>query len=384
MKKRLLIFIEEYHPIFSGHGVYLKALLPRLKQRGYDVYILTCSDGSLPEKEVIDGIQVQRIIVDPCRKRYQLDLSLKLLKVMLARRREYDIFQFSGHVDRYGFLVTAAKLLGKSIIMQMVLLGSDDPASIYRNHKLMYFRIKFLKWIDKILYISNQLYDACIEFGFDKKKLHYVRQGVDTDRFAQVSDDERQHLKTKFGIDIDKKVVVFVGAIIYRKGVDILLDAWSRFQEKNQGWALLLVGPSQFSPQSVEALYVEKMKKIVGDKRLDVVFTGKQTNVHEYMQIADIFTLPSRKEGFGNVIIEAMATNVPCVVSEMDGVSLETVRHGDTGYIFNSAEELAEYLDMLAVDDEARLNMGVRAGESARGRFAFDKIIEDYINIYET
>ncbi len=96
-----------------------------------------------------------------------------------------------------------------------------------------------------------------------------------------------------------------------------------------------------------------------------------------------MFVLPSRKECFGNVIIEAMACGIPPVVTYMDGVALESVTPNDTGLIVNTNAELEEALLSLIENASERQQMGLRAQKRALDRFAFQKGVEDYVSIYE-
>lgn len=99
---------------------------------------------------------------------------------------------------------------------------------------------------------------------------------------------------------------------------------------------------------------------------------------------SDIFLFPSRKEGFGTVIIEAMASSIPVVISAMPGISEEIVTSGEDGIIVPGKEpkDFAKAVIELALDEEKRRKMGKKAREKAERIFSLDKIADTYIRFY--
>jgi glycosyltransferase involved in cell wall biosynthesis len=182
-------------------------------------------------------------------------------------------------------------------------------------------------------------------------------------------------------------VVSFVGAIVYRKGVDILVEAWKRVQQECRESRLLLIGPSEFGEDDTNSTeltsFVDRIRAIIRNESLDVRMVGRTDQVPAFLQASDIFVLPSRKEGFGNVILEAMSCGVVPVVADMDGVSRETVVPGKTGYVFETRDQLVEILVRLIRNKDERGAFGGRAREDVLRRFTLEKIAEQYRAVYE-
>jgi glycosyltransferase involved in cell wall biosynthesis len=116
-----------------------------------------------------------------------------------------------------------------------------------------------------------------------------------------------------------------------------------------------------------------------------VRFTGVVDDVESYLRAADVFVFPSRKEGFGTVMVEAMAAGLPCVVAPIDGIAATVFDHGRDGVIV-PGEDPERWAGEIAalLDDPAR---AARLGESARakavGRYGFGVVCDRYEALYE-
>ncbi len=139
---------------------------------------------------------------------------------------------------------------------------------------------------------------------------------------------------------------------------------------------LLIAGPDSFGDDDVSKdqlmAFINNIKAEVRDGNLNVRFVGRTDKVEEYLKCSDVFVLPSRKEGFGYVIIEAMACGVPPVVNYMDGVSNETVKHGIDGLIINDERELADALDRLLTDAGYAKQVGTEARKKGGRTLRFE------------
>ena len=115
-------------------------------------------------------------------------------------------------------------------------------------------------------------------------------------------------MREKLGIAMDTYVVGHVGRFSYQKNHKYLIDIFEQLKRKHDNSILLLVGSGE---------NYETIKKLVGLKRLNnsVKFIGNVNNVNDYMQVMDVFVLPSRFEGLPIVGVEAQAAGLPVLVS---------------------------------------------------------------------
>jgi len=386
-RPRILMLITEYLPIFSGHAIYLQTILPKFIAEGYAVEILTCDFQRLPQYERMDGINVHRLPFDPQAPKWELLLTARILRFLFRHRHEFDVLHFHGHLDYYGALTLFCKCFRKKIIMQMVLMGADDPETLRDIYKLKAIRLNILSHIDRFIHISRPLGESCLRAGFSGSKLRYIPQGVDIERFQPLPDADRKRLREQLQLDAEGQIVSFVGAIVERKGVDILIAAWSEVQKAFPRVVLILIGPCEFGTDDANALslqaFVQDIQAQIEDQHLNVAMIGRSSLVPSYLQVSDLFVLPSRKEGFGNVILEAMACGVPPIVSYMDGVALDSVTPDETGVIIYSKEELTAAIIALLHDDNRRTAMGMRARKEVLDRFTLDRIARQYLAVYD-
>jgi glycosyltransferase involved in cell wall biosynthesis len=114
-----------------------------------------------------------------------------------------------------------------------------------------------------------------------------------------------------------------------------------------------------------------------------VVFVGKSERIGDYLQVLDIFTLPSGpQESFGNAAVEAMGVGIPTVVFEDGGGLLEHITHGETGLVATDQADFVRQLDVLLSDPNARLRLGTAARVSARHRYTLEAMVLGYERLY--
>ncbi|BCA79499.1 glycosyltransferase family 4 protein [Desulfuromonas sp. AOP6] len=390
MKDKITVLhcIFDYYPSFSGHGIYLDNLFPFIDQTRYQNKVLSCSYGKYGPRDEFRGIPIYRFDFTPGGRFSELRHGYQILQFLFRHRDMFDILHLHGHIDIYGLLALFCRIFKKKLVMQMVLLGTDDPLTIKRNYKLMALRFHLFLLIDKFLCISRQIVNSCIEAGIPSEQVAYVPQGVDSDRFHPVTHVEKERIRTTLSLEPGTKVVTFVGAIIKRKGIDWLIDAWKNIQRDHANALLLLVGPYQFSDEDTNQqmldAFVQGIKNEITKNQLNVRMVGRRDDVDLFLKMSDVFVLPSRKEGFGNVIIEAMACGVPPVVTFMDGVALDTVQHGYNGFIANDPSELSNYVSQLLKDEQMSLKIAQNARQTVEERFCIKKIAKCYENVYSS
>jgi glycosyltransferase involved in cell wall biosynthesis len=388
-ERNVLNIAEEFLPFYTGHGIYLIKLHEYLKGLGYRYTIVTPRQlAEVSPFEVIGGIEVHR--VEAYRRQRFFKFYTETLRYMISRRHTYRVIHINSFHDRFFLLLLLAKLLGKKVVVQMALLGSDDPLTFVRTFRFGSLRFWIIrKLTDKFFPISTPIEQSCVAAGVPLGKIRKIYQGVDLKRFSPPADlAEKLTLRRRFGLPEEGKLAIFVGAIIERKGVRELLDAWAVVQSHVADSTLVLVGPYAFGEENVNvgALndFVTDLRKIIEARKLRVVWVGKSDSVELLMAASDVFVFPSRREGFGNVIIEAMACGIPCVVTPMDGVALDTVVSGETGYIAKDVQEVAEKTVKLLSDPRLAASMGARGRETALRRFDFPAIASQYVELYES
>ena len=160
---------------------------------------------------------------------------------------------------------------------------------------------------------------------------------------------------------LSSKRVVSIGRYAYEKGNDLLLKAWAKVEKSCKDWSLDIYGMGNQAPY--RALMLE-----LGIDETRCHLHGSLSDVKEAYQNSSVFTLPSRFEGFGLVIIEAMACGVPIVAFDCENGPRNIITNNQNGILvppFN-VNEYAESLLRLMRDDQLRAQMGNRAFESSK------------------
>lgn len=205
------------------------------------------------------------------------------------------------------------------------------------------------------------------QVGFRTQHWVHLPNGCDTERFRPDA-TERAAVRKEFGVDDADPLLLFIGRAHPEKGIDVLLDALPLIDLQAPLTVLLAGGGTQ------------QLSGTQGSVRR--VGLGDRSDVDRLLRGADALVLPSRTEGTPNAVIEAMATGVPCVVTDV-GDTAELV--GDTGIIVTagSPEALAIGLrDMLALDAAARENLGTEARARAIERHALATARAEYRRLW--
>lgn len=181
--------------------------------------------------------------------------------------------------------------------------------------------------------------------------------GVDTARFHP-DRDARRRIRAQLGMDQDACCLLFVGRLTREKGVSDLMAAFNQLAPHFPGLHLLLVGPDE---EGMDALCRD-------DSRVHRV--GYTHRVEDYMAAADVFCLPSYREGFGLVLIEAGAVALPTVASRIYGIT-DAVVEGETGLLHRPGDvaDLAGKLGILVKDPALRRMLGEAGQRRALGLF---------------
>lgn len=195
----------------------------------------------------------------------------------------------------------------------------------------------------------------------DRQKLEVLGSGsvsgVDCERFAPNA-NVRREVRAQLGLAEGEVVLVFAGRINRDKGVPELIDAHGRLRAAGHRIRLLLVGP-------------DEGQLLAQDLPEGVVAVGYTQTVERYFQAADIFCLPSHREGFGQVLIEAGACGLPSVASRIYGIT-DALLDGVTGLLHTPADaaDLFAKIERLVVSPDLRQKLGSAALERARCEFS--------------
>jgi len=187
---------------------------------------------------------------------------------------------------------------------------------------------------------------------------------------------QRHAVRQELGISEAAKVVIYVGRLKRDKGVLDLAQAFLEVQCRVSGAVLLLVGPDEDELLPV----IIKMLDGPGDHIRYVPYTRVPEH---YMRAADILCLPSYREGFGSIVIEAAACEIPAVSSRIYGLT-DAVVDGETGLLVTVADVtgFANAIIKLVTNDELRSKQGLAARRRAEKLFNQERITQELLGLY--
>ncbi len=187
--------------------------------------------------------------------------------------------------------------------------------------------------------------------------------GVDTERFRPDA-ASRARLRAQRSIPDDAVVFLFLGRLCRDKGAVELLEAFSSAAKDSSRLHLLLVGPDE---ESLDPVIAAAARRYPGR----IHRQGFTDRPQEFMAASDVFVLPSHREGFGSVVLEAGAVGLPVIASRIYGLT-DAVEEGVTGILHEvgSIEALTEAIRRLAQDQDFRLRLGAAGRKRAAEMFS--------------
>lgn len=243
-------------------------------------------------------------------------------------------------------------------------------------------REKFISSVsDKIIAVSRKVAnDIAREYNVPKQKIEVVYNGVDTNLFFPKNKDRaKKLLKIQ-----NKKLLLYVGALTFRKGINYLIEAYRILLKRYKGEMILLLigGIPKWYGSEIYKTYLDKWSKDLVGK---IIFKDAVPHYELplYYNAADITILPSIEEPFGKVVLESLACCTPVVVSQNAGVA-EILRHKETGFLVDPKDKysLADSLYELLENVSLREKMGKKGYAFVTENYNWRRISERILKIY--
>lgn len=245
-----------------------------------------------------------------------------------------------------------------------------------------------LKFLDKVLAINA----TCVLADSRSQRLFLIENnvvkapdvvvlaegsiaGVDVNRFKYCA-KARQQVRSQNNIPSDAIVFLFLGRLTQDKGLIDLSRAFAVVAENHEKWHLLIVGPDE---EGLESEFVALAQRFPGR----IHRTGFADFPENYMSAADVFCLPSYREGFGSVLIEAASVGVPVIASRIYGIT-DAVEDGVTGILHTptSVSGIAEAMRLLASDEDLRRRMGGAGRVMVIDKFSEARVTGAFADFY--
>jgi len=311
----------------TGPSERFRRYAPGLLKRGINIRVIAGLGKDDPNYEIIDGIPINHIPVTSQKDNHEL--LKRALKFCRQTGEWPNVFNLLAHDHKNILKILLTKLLyGVPFIWISTMVKMPDRIRVNWIKRIREFiRVQLFSLpLNYIVTSSKVMADYWISLGVIRNKIEIIPNGVDLKRFRPPNSlAERNIIRQQLKIDLEDEIVLFVGSIVQRKGVDTLISAWNEISTKREKAKLFLVGERRDNPTFLKQIETMVAKSIHPER---ITFFGSVQNVEKFMQAADLFVFPSRYEGMPNVVPEAMACGLACIITPFDGLPEEFGRSG--------------------------------------------------------
>lgn len=383
---KILMLTWEYPPrIVGGIARVVNDLSKRLIKDGHDVYVITYREGNAPYYENDKGVNVYRVDNYMINPNNFIDWIMQLnfnmiakVNELIAKGEKFDV------VHAHDWLVAyVAKTLKNSYDLPLVSTihatesgrnsGIHDETQRYINDTEWMLTYESSEVIVNSKFMKNELQRL---FGLPYEKINVVANGINTTAYTGIEKD--YNFRRQYAAD-NEKIILFMGRLVYEKGVQHLISAMSKILANYHDAKLVIAGKGGM---------LDELKAQVNNMGLSpkVYFTGylNSKQVSKMYKCADISVFPSTYEPFGIVALEAMLAGVPTVVSDVGGLN-EIVEHGVDGMksYAGNPNSLADSILALLFNPELCDNISKKAKQKVKNEYNWAKIAQDTHFIYQ-
>jgi len=219
--------------------------------------------------------------------------------------------------------------------------------------------------------------DELVKTGIAKKnKIHRIYNGINLDDFSEINKTSHLEFREKLNINNDDIIIGTLSRLVPDKGLEDLIQAFALIHSSNPKTKLVIAGDGPLINKLVEL--AEKLK--IKD---NVNFIGWQNNVPQTLALFDAFCLPTLREGFGYVFLEAQAAGVPVIATKIEPLT-ETMQDGESAILVptHSPENLASAIQKIITDDALKNQLIENGLKNVKERFDQRNQLGEIVELY--
>jgi glycosyltransferase involved in cell wall biosynthesis len=379
----VLMVTGAYYPELSGGGLQARAVVQTLRDR-IDFMVLTTSVlPELPAHAQEDRVPIYRICVRVGERASEISAALKTVLFFVRAQHRFAIVNVHGFSRKSVLIHRLARLTGKRFVLTLQTGGHDEPAAARALGARAY---RAYADADLVISVSPGLAQAYLAAGLPESKLRRVSNAVDTGRFRPATDEERAALRRELQLPPDRRIVLFVGYFSADKRPDVLYDAWARVVAEAPPSTLVFVGATESHYKEVDASMapaIRRRAEQAGHAR-DVVFVPPVLAIEKYYRTADVYVLPSRREGLPIALLEAMASGLPCIATRLPGSTDTIIEHGRHGVLVDGddVDGFGRAIVRALSDHDYASALGSAARERVLERYSIQRTAEQWLAAY--
>ncbi len=368
---KIFCFGSDYPPTGGGISTYTREWLLALAEEK-DIRVRAVIFGNKePRRDKVGGV----IEIETLRSVNFFYVGFRILQDMI-RYRHYDVFHAFNLFPVGFWTVLWGKILGKKTALSFY---GSDACDIRTSKKVVMLQKWTLQNVTFPITISESTKKRVeVRYGFKNLKIHVIHPILP--RFEK---GEPEDIRAKFGFGLDDFVVLSLGRLVKRKGVELLIQAISKISDPKVKLLIVGKGPER-----------ETYEKLVADLNVGnrVIFAGKAPVLAPYYQACDVYSLVSYVieeegdvEGFGIVLLEAQSYKKPVIGSQSGGIP-ETFIDGKTGILVpeKDVEVIARAIMKLKTDKALYEEMSNNTTAFLRERFGKENTVRKYLKLIST
>jgi len=358
MRRKLKILFANSIQMFAGGEVWMLTTMAELRRRGHQVTLLCRPGTELARRAATQGFDLFELKIrgdfDP-------------VSIMHIRRwlQQHPTDIILANMDKELRLCGTAAKLGHGPVV-IARRGIDYPL----KNKLHY-RLTYNYLTRHIVANSQSTKQALLRNApwLDPRRIQVIYNGIDSDNYLEHNTCD---LREALNLSQDTTVIGFVGQLNERKGFDTLLPAFKQVVTGFPGVILLLAGTGDLEQSILDFAVKHQLQE-------NLRLLGFRTDIPNIMRTIDLLVLPSWWEGFGIVLIEALAAGKPCITTNVSSMP-EIVSHNETGLIVPPKSVAALYgaIKKLIAQPELRQEMGQRGRQVVQQKFTLQTMVDQY------
>jgi glycosyltransferase involved in cell wall biosynthesis len=403
---RICFAMPTYFPSFSGGSLRFMGYQPGLRERGIESMVLAgstrekhlseadpfaewpeCPEGAMLSPVDIRGTRVHRVrLAEQTSIRRTSQYFKALIWLCGNANSRPDIIQLHSfeRVEALYWIWRLKRLKIPVVYAIMIARPAKGKNQFLRALKRIFLR-QFYNAFDGVVTSSEVIRDYLREYGVITP-ISVIPNGVDQARFRPSCMEERSRAKKELGVSGEGPVIMTVGAVSARKGSDLLIRAWVRLLAEEPDAELVLIGPWDGQREGKRTEFEARVNRLIAESPRPnrVHFAGVRSDVNELLGAADVLVLPTLREGgTPNVVLEAMASGIPVVLTPFDG---QSELMGRSGMEFEEAtrtpDSLADAICRVLHDQPLRLKR-IELGLAWVARHMnFDRTLNQFANFY--
>ncbi|MEI6788668.1 MAG: glycosyltransferase family 4 protein [bacterium] len=391
---QICLLTDSYYPVVGGGEAHARLMCGEFRRLGVPVFVLTGHKvATSPAFETVDEVPVYRVPPAGYPRMGKYLMVFSSFWRLIRMRHDYDVIYVCG-IRTLGLIaVMIALLLGKRCVLRAESRGELSGAFIWEKPdgrvnsfvKCMamvpiLLRNLILKRADSFLSIAAVIRDEYESCGIPHEKIADIPNGIDVMRFSPVAAEARAALRRKLGLP-EGRLFAYTGKLNRGKGLEFLVRVWKDWSPHHPDCKFLLIGSGAMQFLSCE----KELRDFVEQNAMQssMLFAGSVSNVQEYLQASDFFVFPSESEALPLALLEALASGLPTLASDIGGCQA-IVTDGHDGQLVpvNDVAAWVAGLNTL-IGDPARVAEWSRAGrETVVKKFSMTHVAEQHLALF--